>query len=72
MQQIFWETDFNRELEQILASHGVDPHDSEIRAKLYELLNLTRRASCQLMVEIDEQWKQKVNQFLEERSRCCK
>ncbi len=72
MQQILWETVFNRELEQILISHGIDPHDSEIRAQINELLNLTRRASCQLMVEVDEHWKQKLNQFLEERNRCCK
>ncbi len=72
MQQIMWETVFNREFEKILASHGSNLQDKDKVEALKRRLNFTRRASCQLMIEVDEHWKQRLNQILEDESLCCK
>lgn len=64
MQQVIWETVFNKQFENILDAHGIDKSDIAKIDSLKKQLNLTRRSSCQLMVEVDENWKDRLIQIL--------
>jgi hypothetical protein len=64
MQQIIWETVFNRQFEQVLDAVGIDRSDLAKVDSLKKQLNITRRSSCQLIVEVDENWKDKLLQIL--------
>ena len=72
MQQIMWETTFNKQFEELLDSYGIDKTNVPKVIALKNKLNITRRASCQLIVEIDEQWKDRLKKILENEDLCCK
>lgn len=72
MQQILWETVFNKQFEDLLDSYEIDRKDVAKIMLLKNKLNITRRASCQLMVEIDEDWKDQLKIILENEELCCK
>lgn len=72
MQKIMWETVFTKQLEDILDSHGIDKTDIAKIDSLKKRLNITRRSSCQLMVEVAENWKDKLVQLLEKENYVCK
>ena len=64
MQQIMWETTFNEQFEKILESYGIDKSDKIIDS-LRLHLNFNRRKSCNLLIEVDEDWKTKLTMILE-------
>ncbi len=66
MQQVMWETVFNKQFEQILENHGIDSSDLARINSLKERLNIVKRSNCQLMVEVEENWKEKLAQVLKE------
>ena len=66
MQQVMWETVFNAQFEEILENHGIDSSNLTRINYLKEHLNIARRSSCQLMVEVDENWKEKLARLLKE------
>lgn len=66
MQQVMWEKVFNEQFEQFLQNHGIDSSDSTRINSLKKHLNITRRASCQIMVEVEENWKEKLARILKE------
>jgi hypothetical protein len=72
MQQIMWETTFNKQFEELLDSYGIDKTNVPKIIALKNKLNITRRASCQLIVEIDEEWKDRLKKILENEELCCK
>ena len=65
MQQIMWETTFNKQFEELLDSYGIDKTNVPKVIALKNKLNITRRVSCQLIVEIDEEWKDRLKKILE-------
>lgn len=65
MQQILWEKVFNEQFEKILDSHGIDKSDERISA-LKSKLSFNYRKSCRLMIEVDEDWKEKLTKILED------
>ena len=64
MQQIMWETTFNEQFEKILESYGIDKSDKIIDS-LRLHLNFSRRKSCNLLIEVDEDWKTQLARVLE-------
>lgn len=66
MQQVIWETVFNKQFEEILETHGIDRSDLTKINSLKEYLNIVRRSSCQLMIEVDENWKENLARILKE------
>ena len=66
MQQVIWETVFNEQFEEFLENHGIDSSDLSRINSLKEHLNIARRSSCQLMIEVDENWKEKLARLLKE------
>ncbi len=72
MQQILWETVFNKQFENFLDSKGIDKNDVTRVDALKQQLVITRRASCQLMVEVDENWQDQLAKILETENVCCK
>lgn len=66
MKQVMWETVFNTKFEEFLAEHGIESSDFTRINFLKKHLNITRRSSCQLMVEVDENWKEQLARILKE------
>lgn len=64
MQQIMWETILNQQFERFLESHGIDKSDNEKVDFLKKQLNITRRSSCSLLVEVDENWEERLIQLI--------
>jgi hypothetical protein len=72
MLQIMWETVFDKQFENILDSFGIDKTNTTKIDALKKQLIITRRTSCQLMVEVDEDWKDKLIRILENENSCCR
>jgi hypothetical protein len=64
MQQVMWETVFNEQFVEILENHGIDRSDFTKINSLKKQLNISRRSSCQLMIEVEENWKEKLTRLL--------
>lgn len=68
MEQIMWETVFEKELQNILESYGIDKEDTQQVDLLKEQLNISRRSSCKLLIEVDENWKERIVQIIKNRN----
>ena len=66
MQQVMWETVFNKQFEEILETHGIDRSDAIKIDSLKGQINISRRSSCKLMIEVEDNWKQKLARLLKE------
>ena len=66
MQQVMWETVFNKQFEEFLEKYGIDISDHIRMNSLKQHLNITRKSSCKLMVEVEENWQEKLTQLLKE------
>ena len=66
MQQVMWETVFNAQFEEILENHGLDRSDAIKIDSLKGQINISRRSSCKLMIEVEDNWKQKLARILKE------
>lgn len=66
MQQVIWETVFNKQFEEILETHGIDRSDLIKINYLKKQLNISMRPSCRLMIEVDENWKENLVRILKE------
>jgi len=66
MNQVMWETVFNKQFEEFLENQGIDSADRSRIDSLKKHLNIVKRSSCQLMVEVDENWKENLAQVLKE------
>jgi hypothetical protein len=68
MHQVMWETVFNKQFEELIESYGLDKSDRERIESLRQNLNFSSRSSCKLMIEVEEDWKEKLIQILEAES----
>lgn len=66
MQQVMWETVFNEQFEEFLETHGIDRSDAIKIDSLKGQINISRRSSCKLMIEVEDNWKQKLARILKE------
>lgn len=65
MYQVFWETEFNRQFQAVLQAEGIDPSDQTAVNHLRSQLGIKPGSGCVLMVEVEENWKEKLIQLLQ-------
>lgn len=65
MYQVFWETEFNKQFEEILRAHGIDPSDLTRVNQLRNQLDIKKGSGCILMIEVEENWKEQLTQLLQ-------
>ncbi len=65
MQQVLWETVFEKQFNEILNKYGIDKSDQETVNFLRQQINITTSVGCVLMIEVAEDWKEKLIQILE-------
>lgn len=65
MQQVLWETVFEKQFNEILNKYGIDRSDRERVEFLRQQINITKPAGCVLMIEVAEDWKEKLIQIIE-------
>ena len=65
MQQVLWETVFEKQFNEILNKYGIDKSDHNTVNSLRQQINITKSAGCVLMIEVAEDWKEKLIQIIE-------
>ena len=65
MQQVLWETVFEKQFNEILNKYGIDGTDRQVVNFLRQQINITKSAGCALMIEVAEDWKEKLIQIIE-------
>lgn len=65
MQQVLWETVFEKQFNEILDKYGINRSDQQTVDFLRHEINITKPAGCVLMIEVAEDWKEKLIQIIE-------
>ncbi len=65
MYQVFWETEFNKQFQAVLQAEGIDPSDQTVVNHLRSQLGIEQGSGCVLMVEVEENWKERLIQLLQ-------
>jgi hypothetical protein len=65
MQQVLWETVFEKQFNEILTKYGIGKSDHDRVNFLRQQINITKSAGCVLMMEVAEDWKEKLIQIIE-------
>lgn len=66
MQQVVWETVFEKQFNEILNKYGIDTSDREKVNFLKQQINITKSPGCVLMIEVAEDWKERLIQIIEQ------
>lgn len=66
MQQVLWETVFEKQFNEILNKYGIDKSDHNKVNFLRQQINISKSAGCVLMVEVTEDWKEKLIQIIKQ------
>jgi hypothetical protein len=67
MQQVLWETVFEKQFNEILNKYGIDKSDHDTVNFLRQQINITKSAGCVLMIEVAEDWKERLIRIIEQR-----
>jgi hypothetical protein len=66
MQLVLWETVFEKQFNVILNNYGIDKSDHNRVNSLRQQINIRKSAGCVLMIEVTEDWKEKLIQIIEQ------